>query len=201
MMELTYEGRGYKFYNVPVILKRTLLESPAGFASLQVRYDISKKEYKILGIGNEVENGRANQNVYSELRNGDIITPLFLTVGTPEDSQNLQSEVLFKYSYIKTDPKTQKTEVVDAFIPNRIKKFSVGDKSVLFKANPRESFVYSQNSKIIEKKISNGDYMGVFQFIAPNGSVTNSLPFTISIRHGEIDRDVIDELNLEDMNK
>ena len=41
--------------------------------------------------------------------------------------------------------------------------------------------------------------MGVFQFFAQNGSYSSSLPFTISVRYGEIDRDVFDESDLNEV--
>ena len=128
MMELTYEGRGYKFYEVPIILKRRGIGEP-GVCFLQVRYDISKKEYSILGINNQIDNGMVMQTGYT-LSNGDIITPLFLTAGTPDDRKNSQAENLFDYSYIekyqekdsKTGKPVDKERVVNVTLKGNIKK-------------------------------------------------------------------------------
>lgn len=209
MMYLQYQGNGYKFYKVPVILQRAV-SGNTGTCSLMVRYDISKKEYSILGIGDEVDNGVPQISVNSTLGNGDIITPIFLAA-IPEGSEDLQNNVLFEYSYIakyqEKDPETGepllpvKEGVANSFLQSETILELTGNngKKLFIRPTAGESFVYSQNSKIIEKKISRGDYVGFFQFIAPNGTFSRSLPFTFSVRYGEIYRDVLDESDLNEV--
>ena len=62
-----------------------------------------------------------------------------------------------------------------------------------------QSFVYNKNSKITEKKISNGAYLGLFRFIAPNGTSSYSLPFVFGVEHGEMVRIPLDKDDLKDL--
>ncbi len=46
----------------------------------------------------------------------------------------------------------------------------------------------TRDSAITNKKISNGDYLYLFQFVAPNGTAIGSAPAAITVKYGEITR-------------
>ncbi len=229
-MRSVYQGRGYIFYEVPIILQiGTKQPQHPEICNLQVRYDTTKKEYSILGVGNTIDNGMVLQTGYT-LKDGDIITPIFDAV-IYEDSPTLNDNTLFKYSYIKTeqyednediDSSTGKAKIktrevvvnnalnrqlspLDIFTnpktgePLKIVTDSETGKKIYIVQTAGQSFVYNKNSKITEKKISNGAYLGLFRFIAPNGTSSYSLPFVFGVEHGEMVRIPLDKDDLKDL--
>ena len=111
---------------------------------LKVRQDIPKKEYTILNViayvsGTDKEGNPVIQPAGFPLQSGDIITPIFLA-GAPADSLDSNNAVA---------------------IPTK------RGETAYLKFTASESFIYMQDSKIIDKKINNGKYACALQFIAP----------------------------------
>ena len=130
---------------------------------LNVRYDTSAKKYSIIGFGSSIENGMVRNLENNQLRSGDVITPIFLAIVSEENSA-ASGVPMIHY----TDPKTGKA----------------GSINLTF----GEPFVYTKDSTITDKKISNGDYLYLFQFFAPNGTAIGSAPAAITVKYGEITR-------------
>ena len=174
-MFATTQGRGHNFYDVPVLLDGSMI-------TLQVRYDISDKKYSIIGINSNVENGMVRgQNLNLDNFEGKIITPLFLAV-VPEDTPNAsETEIQIQ----SVNRKTRKAEIHKA-----VREFSdpITGKKIYLAIKTGEPFVYTRDSKITDKKISNGMYAYFFQFISPNGKAVVSAPFGIEIQHGKVTR-------------
>ena len=164
-MFASVKSRGHNFYEVPILLNvpdiNDLKNIHKYAYTLQVRYDLSKKKYEIIGIGSMVENGMV-RSVNYKLKPGDVITPIFMGI-VPESSADVVGTA-YKY----TDPKTGRT----IFIGPKFGK----------------SFVYTRDSAITDKKILRGNYGYAFHFIAPNGTAVVSQPAAITIEYGEIDR-------------
>lgn len=133
-----------------------------------VKYDFSKKKYSRIAI--EIVGGNGARRQPYRLKNGYVIRTLSLEV-IPEDSPEAQGAIRY------TDPKT--------------------GNSALYKVIAGEPFVFTETSVISDKKIRNGAYVCAFQFIAPNGSATASLPFLVNVDYNGIERYIPDE---EDLN-
>lgn len=175
-MFASVSGRGHNFYEVPIILERGQDRMPC---TLKVRYDTSAKKYSIFGFGSDVENGMVrDMNDINRLKPGDLITPLLFTTVT-DDEVNAATDKTILSSY--TDPETGE---------NTYLKLTAGT-----------TFVYTRNSTITDRKITRGNYLYFFGFIAPNGEVAASKPGLIQIKYNQITRftedDDIDEDDLE----
>ena len=166
------KGHNYNFYEVPIMLNSRRFNNPNVMCILKVRYDIPKKEYNILDIiayvsGTDKEGNPVIQPAGFPLQSGDIITPIFLA-GAPADSLDSNNAVA---------------------IPTK------RGETAYLKFTASESFIYMQDSKIIDKKINNGKYACAFQFIAPNGKATASEEFFIDVKYNEVTRYLKDDID------
>lgn len=167
-------GRGYTFYNVPVLVEGIQRD-------LFVRYDTSGKKYEIMGFGNMVENGMVRAG--EEVKPGLVITPLYMTIsddptneqlGLTQYTNNGQPVPLMSVIGGMSDPRTRQTMYL---------KWEAG-----------EPFVYTRDSAITNKPIRKGTYVYAFKFTAPDGeSAISNPPGIIGVKDGKILRLTYDE--------
>ena len=163
LMDTLSDKRGHTLYKVPILYN-------GDYRDLIVRYDKSTKKYKIVGFGEEIENGIVRNMYTDQLKPGDIITPIYYTI-VSEDS---------------IAPDDGSIQV--SFFPDTVKP-------VYFKMTFGEPFVYTRDSEITSKNIATGNYIYIFRFIAPNGKDSCSIPCFVRIEYEKVKRYTDGDLN------
>ena len=179
-MTLSIAGRGYNIYDIPVILRgirnindQNILITRKGI--LQMKYDFNTKTYEPLGMNSQVVNGRVRERGF-DIQEGDEITPLFMAF-IPEDSLDAYEGNVIRY----TNPKN--------------------GKSTLIKETLGETFIYKNGMILNYPRVHNGEYLYMFQFLAPNGSSVSSSPVLFKIEGNTITKTLITKEDMEEDNE
>ena len=145
---------------------------------LTIVHNLTVDQYIVApNIDAEIDNGMVMPGKL--LEEGTEITPLFLTV-------------------IKgNSPDAQSGEVVKINNPNT-------GEQIAFKLSEGETFQYYHGIPVNFEKVPDGNYVYFFQFIAPNGSASVSLPLGLTIDGNSITKEVLskeDVKTLKDSSK
>lgn len=170
-LQTSIVGRGYTFYKIPIIYNNTWRRD------LLVRYDTSTKKYSIVGFGADIENGII-RDFRGKPNPGDVITPLHLIL-----SDDPSNELLG----IAPDETTGKAEekamsIVDAYTDPKT------GKTVYTKWIKGAPFVYTRDSAVTNRQITNANYLYMLVFGSPSGYAAMSLPGAIQIEHGKVQK-------------
>lgn len=173
LMYPTSSGRGHTFYTVPILYNYEPRD-------LIVRYDTSTKKYEIVGFGTMIENGMVRVDDDEQPSPGAVITPTYYTIDDNNDTENVV--------VISNNPETSETEydMKEYIDPQTGVKFFI--KKVM-----GESFVFTRDSTIMNKKINRGNYCYLFTFNTPNGENISSDPGFIVVKDGKITKLTSDE--------
>ena len=145
-----------------------------------VRYDTSTKEYEIVGFGTMIENGMVRVNDDEQPLPGNVITPTYYTIEDNNDTENVVA--------ISSDSETGNIQydIKEYTDPQTGAKFFI--KKVM-----GDSFVFTRDSAITNKKINRATYFYFFTFNAPGGNSISSDPGVIVVKDGKITRLTSDE--------
>ena len=170
-LQTSIVGHGYTFYKIPIIYNNIWRRD------LLVRYDTSNKKYSILGFGVFIENGIV-RGATGKPNPGDVITPLHLILSDDPSEETLG---------ISPNEKTGKPEEIAMSILDAYTDPQTG-KTVYTKWKKGDSFVYTRDSAVTNRQITNANYIYTFVFGSPGGYAAMSLPGAIQIQHGKVQK-------------
>ena len=145
---------GYIMYDAAILLN----DEPM---ILKISYSYADGKYQIIGAQNEIDETGMARRGFVELKKGDKITPIFLALTLPGDTDN---------------PDLVLGTIHAAESGDMVLKFIKG-----------YSFVLNDDNPVIEDKtLKDGDYGYRFQFVDPIGKAALSSPALFDVYKGKV---------------